>query len=218
VKLINTIEINPYAFANTEYESPNGSWKDLPDAWDEFWRRCLADKNLENLQAIRKGSYLVDIEAISQKELEAIIKNELEGVDLEDYEEQVGIICGGIVVKVEDRFLIEPSCCGDIGNIVEWENIFTNENPNWKQLWIGHPWIFYRNVNGVVEFSDYYEANIEDVENVKSLMKVSVNDLKAQLKTIKAQQIEFENKIQDVLVAIGLQNSKQIAKLMTGNE
>jgi len=183
VKLINTIEINPYAFANTEYESPNGSWKDLPDAWDEFWRRCLA-----------------------------------EGVDLEDYEEQVGIICGGIVVKVEDRFLIEPSCCGDIGNIVEWENIFTNENPNWKQLWIGHPWIFYRNVNGVVEFSDYYEANIEDVENVKSLMKVSVNDLKAQLKTIKAQQIEFENKIQDVLVAIGLQNSKQIAKLMTGNE
>ena len=218
MELINTIEISPYDFANSEYEYPNGSSKDLPDEWDKFWKKCLSDKNLENLKAIKKGSYLVDINSITKTELKEILKSELEEVELDDYEEQVGRIYGGIVIKIENEFQIEPTCCGDIGNLYGWEEIIENSNKDWKQLWIGHPWIFYRIINDGIEFSDYYEANIEDIEKIKSILKIPIKDLKNRLKIIKKEQIEFEKRIQNVLDEMGIENSNRIAKLMTGNE
>ncbi len=178
LKLINTIEINPYEFSNTEYDSPNGSSKEMPEAWDKFWRKCLSDKNLENLQPIRIGSYLVDINLITNAELKEILKSELKEVDLENYEEQVGRICGGIVVKINNEFPIEPTCCGDIGNISEWERIFKEENHEWEQLWIGHPWVFYRKDKDNIEFSDYYDTDIKELETVNSLIKRNYSELK----------------------------------------
>ena len=218
MKLINTIELSPYDYANAEYEHPNGTLKDLPDEWDKFWKKCLADKNLDNLSPIKKGAYLVDINTIKNSELEIILKNELVEVELDDFEEQVGRIYGGIVVKTENGFPIMPTCCGDIGNLYEWEEILEEPNKDWKQLWIGHPWVFYRTENNEVEFSDYYEANIEEIKNIKSILKFPREDLRYKLEIIKEEQIKFEKRIQNVLEEMGIKNSNQIAKLMTGNE
>jgi len=218
LELINTIEISPYDFANSEYEYPNGSSAELPNEWDKFWKKCLADKNLENLNSIRKGSYLVDINSIKKLELKEILKSELKEVELDDFEEQIGKIYGGIVMKTKDKFPIEPTCCGDIGNLYEWEEIFESANADWKQLWIGHPWIFYRKANNEIEFSDYYEANIDEIKNIKSILKIPINDLKNKLEIAKNEQINFERKIQIALEEMGIKNSNRIAKLMTGNK
>lgn len=218
MQLINTIEINPYDYANSEYESPNGSSQDMAEARNRFWQKCISDKNLGHLKPIKTGSYLVDINSIGNTELEEIIKNELKEVDLADYQEQVGVICGGIVIKIEDEIVITPSCCGDIENICEWENIVKETSKDWKQLWIGHPWIFYKKEKGIIEFSDYYESNLEDIKEVKSVLKIQEKDFVAQLRLIKKQQIEFENSIQITLDKLAIKNSKEIAKLMTGNE
>lgn len=218
MELINTIELSPYDYENSEYEYPDGISKELPDEWDKFWKKCLADKKLENLKSIRKGSYLVDINSIKDSELKEILKSELQEVELADLEDQVGRICGGIVLKIENEFPIEPTCCGDIGNLYDWEDIFENENKDWKQLWIGHPWIFYRRVDDKIEFSDYYEANIDEIKNVKSILKIPITDLKNKLEVIKRDQIKFERRIQMVLAEMGIKNSNRIAKLMTGNK
>ncbi len=217
MKLINTIEINPYDYANTEYQCPNGSSKDLPYEWNKFWRRCISDRNIENLKAIKEGSYLVDITSIGDKELEVIIKNQLKEVDLADYKEQVSSICGGIVIKVDEEILLEPTCCGDIGNIQEWENIFEEKSDNWKQLWIGHPWIYYRMKGGIVELSDYYETNIVDLKEVNVMLTIQEKDLFSKLKLIKKQQIEFEQRVRIILDKLAIKNSKEIAKLIMGN-
>lgn len=218
MELINTIEISPYDYANSDYKYPVGNSKDYPEEWEKFWHRCLADKNLENLKAIKTGSYLVDITSIQNEELEVIVKNELKDIELEDYKDQVGSLCGGIVLKINQEFLIEPTCCGDIGNIWEWEKMLKEKAESWRQLWIGHPWIFYRKVKEKIEFSDYYEANIEDLINVQPILEIQVEELKSKLKTVKNQQIEFENKISVILKNLRIKNSKQIAKLLAGNE
>lgn len=218
MKLINTIEVSPFDYAINEYKSPNGSSKDLPEEWDEFWKKCLSDKNIKNLESIKKGSFLVDITSIKLFELEVIIKNELKDIDLKDYEEQIGRICGGIAIKIGNEFLIEPTCCGDIGNIQEWQSIFEDGNDNWQELWIGHPWVFYKKTGGEIEFSDYYESNLENLQEVKSILKVQGSELKEKLKIIKEEQVEFENKIRVILKKMEIEHSKQIAKLMTGNE
>jgi len=83
MRLINTIEISPFSYANQEYELPNGSKYELPEKWYHYWKKSISDKNLGRLEPTRKDSFLVDIETINDNELEEILKNELKwGTDL----------------------------------------------------------------------------------------------------------------------------------------
>lgn len=218
MKLINTIEVSPYDYSEKEYEYPQGSSSELPEEWNEFWKMCISDKNLENLCAIRKGSYLVNIETINDKELEEILKNELKGVELDDFEEQIGRMYGGIVIIENEILHIEPTCCGDIGNLNEWESIFEAKSNTWLQLWIGHPWLFYKKEKGNVGFSDYTELNLEDFKDIKIKFQFSEEELKKEIEIIRIGQNKFENRIRNILNKMRINNSERIAKLMTGNE
>ncbi|MDI9310543.1 MAG: hypothetical protein QM535_10025 [Limnohabitans sp.] len=218
MKLINTIEISPYDYSEKEYEYPKGSSLELPDEWNEFWIKCISDKKLGNLTAIKKGSYLVDIEAINDEELEEIVKNELKEVELDDFEEQISKIFGGIVIIENEISLIEPTCCGDIGNLIEWESIFEVKSNTWHQLWIGHPWLFYKKEKGYVDFSNYTELNLDNFEDIKSKFQFSEEELKKEIERIRIGQNTFEKRIRTILNKLGINNSERIAKLMTGNE
>ncbi len=137
MQLINTIEISPYDYSEKEYQSPNGSWAEMPEEWNNFWLKCISDSNIGNLKSIYKGSYLVDIETIGDLELETIIKAELRDIDINDFAEQVIVMTGGIVLLVGNKTVLIPTCCGDIGNLANWEEIFNADTNCWKQLWIG---------------------------------------------------------------------------------
>jgi hypothetical protein len=159
----------------------------------------------------------VDIETVNDAELEKIVKNELKEIDLDDFEEQIGRISGGIVILENKISLIEPTCCGDIGNIKEWENIFEDQSNDWRQLWIGHPWLFYKKESGNVEFSDYTELNLEELEDIKGKFQFSEEELRREIKIITGGQNKFECRIRDILDKMGASNSERISKLMTGN-
>ena len=218
MKFFNTIELFPTDFAITEYEYPTKSVIEAPNEWDQFWKKCLAEKGMDQLEPIQTGYNLVDITTINEHELEEIIKHELKDVDIDEYEDEVGRICGGIAIKINNQCLITPNCCGDIGNIRDWEDIFTEGKTTWQMLWIGHPWIFYRRQNGHIEFSDYHEANLEDIDNLKIILTIKEADLKKELILLKKQQIAFEQKIKKVLDKLAINPSDKIAKCMTGNE
>ena len=126
-------------------------------------------------------------------------------------------ICGGIVLKEGNTIYIEPSCCGDIGNINEWESIFEKELSEWNQLWIGHPWIYYRKANQIIEFSNYTELNPEDFKDNEILIRVYESDLQNELKRIRQQQNDFECRITKTLKKMGIADAEQFSKLMTGH-
>jgi hypothetical protein len=218
MELINTIEISPYDYVKGEYESPEGSRSESADEWNQFWLKCISDQHLGNLKAIKKGSYLVDINLINGNELEEIIKKELEDVELDFFEDQIGRLSGGIVIKDDNVFCIEPQCCGDIEGTKEWEDIFAAQSYCWNQLWVGHPWIFYKRNNGMVEFSDYTELSLEEFKEIKSVFKVSEVELKHQIEKIRKEQNEFELKILKILNKMEIPNAERISKLMTGNK
>ncbi|MBO9729403.1 MAG: hypothetical protein J7623_12275 [Chitinophaga sp.] len=215
--LINTIEILPYNFCHNAYESPKGSSMEFPNEWNQFWKQCISDKKLGRLEAVRKGAYFVDIKTINDDELAIILEDELKDVELWDYEEQVSPINGGIVLEDDNITYIEPSCCGDIGNINDWESIFESEANKWHQLWIGHPWIYYKKNNGIIEFSNYTELKPAHDENICILVRVSEPLLQIEFNKIKEQHNKLEFRIRKVLDKMGIANAAQIAKLMTGN-
>lgn len=217
MQLINTIEISPYDFSAREYDFPAGRSIEFPDEWDQFWKKCISDKNLGRIEAIKKGSYLVDITTINDDELVEIVKNELKDVELPDFEEQVSRMYGGIVLIEDNKIYIEPGCCGDIGNISGWESIFEKELNTWNQLWIGHPWIFYRNNNEIIEFSNYTESNPDDFKVTEILITVSASALKAELIKARENQNDLEVRIRKALEKMEIEHAEQISKLMAGN-
>jgi hypothetical protein len=217
MQLLNTIEISPYDFSEEEYDSPNGSSIELPEERNEFWKKCISDKKLGHLEAIQKGSYLVDLSTLRDDDLVEILKNELKEVELSDFEEQVGKISGGIVLKDNDVIYLEPSCCGDIGNITEWEKIVQNASSTWAQLWIGHPWVFYRKDDQFIEFSNYTESGPEDFQENDILIRVSQSELQTELKKVVEQQKDFESRIRKTLDTMGIGHAEHVSKLMTGS-
>ena len=218
MKLLNTIEIEPWDYTENEYESPYVSKAENPKAWSDFWYKCISDSNLQNLKPIELGSYLVDINNIGDSELKTIIKKELKDVDLSDFQEYVGQIIGGIVIVENDKIMLEPTCCGDISDIQNWEEIEKSELNKWTQLWIGHPWIFYKRTNNQIAISDYTDYNLEDFKDISEKYTISEEKLLSEIKASRNNQIEFEKRISKILSELKINNANEIAKIMTGNK
>ncbi|MCF6406822.1 hypothetical protein L3C95_28245 [Chitinophaga filiformis] len=69
MRLINTIEIDPYDFLAKDEQESNSDIIELPEDRNQFWKKCMSARNLGRLEAVRKGSYLVDISTINDDEL-----------------------------------------------------------------------------------------------------------------------------------------------------
>lgn len=218
MKLLNTIEIEPWDYAKNEYESPSVSIAENPKEWSNFWYKCISDSDLQSLQPIELGSYLVDINKIGEVELKTILQKTIKDIDLSDFQEGVRRIFGGIVIVENDKVIIEPTCCGDMSDIQNWEEIEKSESNKWTQLWIGHPWVFYKRTGNYIVISDYTDYSLEDFKNISEKYKFSEQKLLSEIKSSRNRQIEFENRIRKVLLELDIKNANEIAKIMTGNK
>jgi hypothetical protein len=218
MKLINTIEFSPFRFTDNEYEFPRGSLKEMPTEWNKFWQKCLADSNLENLTPVKEGYYHVDVETITDFMLEVLIKKELEDVDLDEYEDQISKIDGGIFIEENNDFLVTSNCCGSLSDLSDWIDILNSKIGIWQQLWIGHPWIFFKRNQEIVEFSDYSEEVPYKTTDIQTKFVIPENWLRSELLKIQERQTKLTQRIEQILIKLNINNSKRISELMTGIE
>ena len=216
MKLINTIEINPLQYSKEEFELPEVSEYPDPEEWFMKWEE-LASKLNFNFNCIEKGSHLVDIETIVDENLQIIVDAKVKDIE-EDTEEGDFVMAfdGGITLKTDNEIVIRPTCCGDMSNTENWQNIFKNQSLEWTELWIGHPWVLYRKENGKISFSEYTEKNSSEPENIKILVEVDEAELKAELEKVIEYQINFKNRIAEMLKKMNIKNAERMAQLMAG--
>jgi hypothetical protein len=193
IQLFNVIEIDPFRYSKEKYEIPELS--DLSNSEDlhERWPKAIATLNL-NLDSIKIGSYFVDIENVDDENLKIILKvvfedSEIEGTDF------LASFNGGLILMENNEILIEPTCCSDLENLRDWQYIFENNSSGWSQLWIGHPWVFYKKENGKIQFSDYTEHMLSELKNIQSVFEVDEFDLQIEINKMKEQQIHFNNRV-----------------------
>ena len=216
MQLITTIEIDPWDYCKREYEPPEVSREENPKESSVFWYKCISDSNLQNLKPVEPGSYLVDVNDIKDRELKIILEKELYDIDLSDYKEYVGEIIGGVVVKNNNRVIIEPSCCGGLSDIKSWEEIRNIQQNIWTQLWIGHPWLFYKKIM-VIFYSLFSDYNLDDFKDISAKHILPEHILLDEIKTIRICIDRFEKQISKVLKEMSIDNANEIAKLMVGN-
>lgn len=216
MKLTCVIELLPFAYAKEEHKSPLGNAIEFPKEWNTYWHNSISDSGLGNLKAVREGCFLVDIEELTTENLAVIVQKELEDIELEEYEDQISKISGGLIISEGEEFYLEPMCCGDLDSLNEWEAIIGSEENVWHQLWIGHPWVYYRRENGRVTFSDYIEHTGDTPVGLQGKFSISEEEFINQLESIRTVLSIFSNKIEQVLHSLTIPNASDIARLLAG--
>ncbi|SDL77934.1 hypothetical protein [Chryseobacterium taihuense] len=200
IQLFNVIEIDPFRYSKEEYEIPELSSSPTSKENNERWRKAISTLDL-NLKPIQEGSYFVDIETIDDENLKIILKVIFENVEIEGTD-FLSSFNGGLILMKNDDVLIEPTCCSDLENLKNWQYIFENDSAEWSELWIGHPWIFYKKENGKIQFSDYTEDMLSELESIQSVFEVDEVDLQIGINKMKERQIHFNNRVIKLLTEI----------------
>ncbi|ANF49869.1 hypothetical protein A0O34_04645 [Chryseobacterium glaciei] len=200
IKLFNVIEICPFKYSKEEYELPELVDPRSSEDLYERWQKAIATLNLD-LNPIKRGSYFVDIETVDDENLKIILKVIFEDIEIEG-NDFLASFNRGLILTENDEVLIEPTCCSDLENLKDWQYIFENNSSEWSKLWIGHPWIFYKKENGKIQFSDYTEYMLSELENIESVFEVDESDLKTEINKMKERQINFNNRVINILKEI----------------
>ena len=154
VELIPVIELTPGTFATEDRPSPRVRLSDAPEAWQAYWRASLEDAGVVGLSAIVPGSWLVELDQLTDSDLElfrrvlAILMSDVELDDLDT----AGPLCGGYWLATE-KVHLEPGCCGDLTDLAGWFEALDYVGTEWRQLWIGHPWTHVRSQGDGLEFA-----------------------------------------------------------------
>jgi hypothetical protein len=137
----------------------------------------LFDKWLNESELYRKAIYqnvLIDtneyeneliLAKLTPELIDPIIRNHIEDISPKDYDDKLMPFEGGL--RIESRSeIIESQCCGDINDYKNWEKLMVKEISSWQDIWIGHPWIFYKFDQHSIFFSEYYD-NAIDIDKIK---------------------------------------------------
>jgi len=125
------------------------SLKDNADALAEAIR-CSA------LMENERGEVELLLTRLSDRLLELFILGHISGVDPEHYEEKITPLDGGLRIE-EAGEVIEHQCCSEFDDYKCWEFILERQDSSWSEIWIGHPWIYYRIDGPLIYLSDYCE-------------------------------------------------------------
>jgi hypothetical protein len=120
----------------------------------------LYQLNKNNFVAIDEFQNGLILENVDQETIVAVINNHIGDRKINSGEEMF-VFEGGVYLKYNDHIIVSQ-CCGDISNVENWRAIFEENNTYFKDLWIGHPWIFYKFDETKVYFTDYIEQHNSD--------------------------------------------------------
>lgn len=186
MKLIPVLELIPSVFSQSEKNIPEH--EDV-NGWSTYWKECLRESGITDLEPIVRGSLFVELNEINEQNLKIILSKELEGYG-EDYniEEDISALSGGYILFISESLRILPSCCGDLSNIDDWEAAVEYLGDEKKELWIGHPWLLVKGDKSRLEITQTAEygepAKPEHVSVQRDAIRKEVQKTKIILKEI----------------------------------
>ncbi|WP_459211932.1 hypothetical protein [Aquimarina rhabdastrellae] len=186
LRLEPTIELKPWDYLGDKVHKIIGT-----DSWKEYWDNFL--KTI-NLIPVYSGSLNIAINQIEDVEVIKKIANIAinDGLSINDIYEKTIPLEGGYVLFENDKIVVMPQCCCNLGDLNYWKELASIASTDWYNLSMGHALMYGRktedeNVIEIKEVAEYgdYEPIIE---------KVNKKDLEEAL-VVAEQKVEvFENK------------------------
>jgi hypothetical protein len=123
------------------------------------------------------------------------------------------VLNGGFAFCCKGEVLAAPACCCDLGDLFEWRNAAVYRQPDWKIVWIGHPWLSARFDEGRLIFSEQHESSSPVARWIVHPEKLRQAVVKAE-----AELEDFANRLEPVLYGLGIADEKRNARRLAGLE
>lgn len=206
-RLVPVVELPPGTFATESREHPDVSSAEEPVAWTKYWSDSLEDSGLSGLHAVSPASWFVLAKHLGTSELAIVLAKELSESSIPGFpdsdgeiedclEEAIGALSGGYALVDGSEVLLEPNCCGDLGNLSDWREALRRDGAEWEDLWIGHPQLCFRLREDDAEIKETQEY--EQPQHPRHF-SVSAEKLRTALKEAAIEQEQFESKVRKAL-------------------
>lgn len=206
IELIPVIEI-------TNYDQdipmpPTGPYWEFSDEWEDYHISTNIKAGYsQNLKPYAKGSSFYRVSEISDADLLKITKKEIDSQISEEGENNELYISfyGGYILRINNIDQYFPQCCGNLGDIEDWKNLF---NKDYSFFYMGHPSPRIEKSENKIIF-DFLNAEIQDgfappiledsIEVDEELLRIAVENTKTELNNF-AQQLVKINELENLQI------------------
>ncbi len=142
----------------------------------------------------------------------ATIDSHIEEIEPQNYYDQIVPLDGGLRIE-KNNLIIEHQCCSELNDYQNWKKIITEKSKKWKEIWIGHPSVFYRNKGNEIEFSEYYDDTPKDAE-IKTKMTFNEAEFINELNIANSELEEFKQKVYRIVENGNYENKEVLKKAL----
>ncbi len=142
----------------------------------------------------------------------ATIESHIEEIESVDYYEQIVPLDGGLRIE-KDNLIIEHQCCSELNDYQNWGKIITEKSKKWKEIWIGHPSIFYRNKGNEIELSEYYDYEPK-VKEIKTKLTFNKSEFINGLERANSELEIFKQKVYRIIENGNYENKEVLKKAL----
>lgn len=188
IELIPVIEITYFNSGIAPSIGPN--WEHLQE-WDDYAKLQLKKAGFPDpFQHYEKGNWFYQPEKITPANLKKLIVDwfeDYDGTNLDD----ILPFYGGYILRVNNKDIYFPQCCGDLGDIVYWKKIITSGK---NAYYNGHPAPILSFTNTEITFT-FDETDEQFAPPVPKGITLPINLLKDALEVTLLKLKEFEKNI-----------------------
>jgi hypothetical protein len=217
----NTLQIYP-VLEMSPWRVDGGEDLNLKEGQDytEFAIEVFKKHGINNIERLDEYGYSsIKMSDINDADLKILVEKELQDAEMvENGIEGISRFCGGIVI-INDKEVIHHQCCGAISDYKNWVEFLEESPSEWTEIWIGHPWIYGRISNNIIELSDYIEhTGALKPENLRIKTKIDVSTFKTALDIAVLQIAEIKARILAILLVEMPEIAVEVANLLIENE
>lgn len=175
----------------------------------ELYKQTVTNGSLLKIDEYNNEVY---ISKITNELIIATINSHIKDTAPENYEDELLPLNGGLRIEHDDK-IIEHQCCSELNDYHNWEDIITLESATWKEIWIGHPSIYYRIIDGRLELSEYYDAN-PDQSEIQTKMTFNKTEFIEKLNLELRQLHLFKDKVYRIIDQGDYENKEALKNLL----
>ncbi len=188
--------------------------------YSDFAIEVFKKNGINNINKLDPYGYSsIKIADIDDSDLAILVEKELNDAEIpENGTEIVDAFCGGLVVISEDLTVINHQCCGSISDYKNWMIFLKNPPESWKQIWIGHPWIYGRVRDNTLELSDYIEHTGRLEVELPVKIQIDLNEFILSFNKAIKELNNFKKRILDILRIEMPAIAEEVTELLIENE
>lgn len=224
-KIYPVVEMSP---ARTELGGPimaaayENKLLDTPAHRKELALEIFRKEGMKKLFTLDEYAYDgIKITDLDDHDLSVLVKMEVYDADMHLHgNENVTAFEGGLVIAMTDGQVITHQCCGAISDYQNWVKFLTIQPTDWEEIWIGHPWLYGRVRDGIIQLSDFLDETKPPPKDEVSAIKFQFElaTFKRKMEAVISFLQQLKNRIKAILIAEGSIYYNEIPEQLIDNK